>query len=620
MTRTELQEKVKLLPSAPGIYMMKNKDGKIIYVGKSKSLHNRVSHYFQPLSSLNPKTAKLSVNIDDFECIYTKSEAEALILENELIKRHSPKYNIKLKDAKSYPYVKISYRGEYPGIMFSRNRLDDKAKYFGPYVSSKSVNEIIDTVCKTFRVDSCGKSFRFGKKVSRPCLSYHMGQCIAPCTGEISVNEYREIFSEIEEFLGGDYKKVINNLESKMLAASENLEFENAAKYRDRISSIKKLSEHQSIISNPDKEIDVFGLHLGETSNAISVIFIRNGKVIDKEDYVFSVSELCDEYELCDFIERFYGNCGHIPATILLSFELSQENISELSLRLAMVAGRKVNISIPVRGEKRVYAQMASRNAGEAVRQKAEMLKRDEEVLVALAALLRLNVVPERIEAYDISNNGKDDIYAGMIVLENGKFKKSDYRAFSIKQQGQKQDDYSAMYEALKRRMIHLMNSEEKSSFSIRPDLILLDGGVGHVNTIKKLFSELKIDIAVIGMVKDDFHKTRTLTDGVAEISISKNMSIFSFIYGIQEEVHRYTFSLMDGSRNKKIKHSVLEDIPGVGKARATALIKRFKSIQNIKKASADELVVIAGISESLAYDILEYLNGGGKNNEDYNR
>ena len=611
MTRSELKEKVKLLPFAPGIYMMKDKTGKIIYVGKSKCLHNRVSHYFQPVSGLDVKTAKLSLNISDFECIYTASEAEALILENELIKRHNPKYNIKLKDAKTYPYIKVSSSKLYPDISLSRTRKDDRSQYYGPYVSSKNANDIIDIVCKSFGVASCGKNFEYGKRVCRPCLFFHMGQCIGPCSGKITSAEYRDIFKDIEHFLKGNYTDVIDDLKEKMNASAEKMDFENAAKFRDRITALQKLKEHQNIITDPEKEFDVFGLYTDDTSFSICVIFIRNGKVIDKEDHVFSSGEITDDQEISGFIERFYKNCGYVPRNVLLSFELANDTLDDLSGILGNLAGYTVKVSIPERGEKRVYAEMAKRNASETVRQKKEMMRNDEETLVKLASVLGLEVIPQRIEAYDISNNGMDDIYAGMIVLEDGKFKKSHYRVFSIKDLEDKQDDYASMREALRRRLNYLCDDccDTNESFSVAPDLILLDGGVGHVNAIKELMTELGLNITVIGMVKDDHHKTRTLTDGEYEISIAKEFGLFNFIYGIQEEVHRFTFSKMDASRNKKVKHSVLEGIDGIGEKKANLLLRRFKSVQNVKKASIEELMAVPGINKDIAINIKNFLN-----------
>ncbi len=618
LTRDELKEKVKLLPFAPGIYMMKDKNGKIIYVGKSKCLHNRVSHYFMPYETLDIKTRKLSSNIYDFECIYTASEAEALILENELIKRHTPKYNIKLKDAKTYPYVRLDMSKPYPKIGISRTRHGDKAVYFGPYTSTQNAREIIDTVCKTFKIDTCGKDFEYGKRLCRPCLFYHIGQCMGACSGNVTSAEYRDVYSDVERFLKGDYKEVINELTGKMNACAERMEFENAAKLRDRITALAKLEEHQNIITNPEKEFDVFGTFLGDTLGAVSIIFIRNGKVIDKDDYLFSSLEICDDYSLCDFIERFYKHCGHIPQNILLSFDIPQEMLVELSENLSAACGAKVKISVPERGEKKVYAGMAAHNASESVRQKLEMTKKDEDILVRLASLLHLEVVPDRIEAYDISNNGKDDMYCGMIVLENGRFKKSDYRVFSIKSLNGTTDDYAAMQEAIGRRLTYLVCPDKSNpSYSQRPDLILLDGGVGHVNTIKKLEEDMGLDIPLVGMIKDDFHKTRTLTDGENELGIAGDMSLFTFIYGIQEEVHRFTFSKMDASRNKKMKHSSLEKIPGVGEARAKALMKHFKSLTAIKNATEEELCSAEGISKSCAAEIVRYFKEQNPGNSD---
>ncbi len=610
MTHSELKAKVKLLPYAPGIYMMKDKNDKIIYVGKSKCLHNRVAHYFQPVSSLDAKTAKLSVNIHDFECIYTASEAEALILENELIKRHTPKYNIKLKDAKTYPYIKLSMEKSFPEISMTRTRKDDRASYFGPYVSSKNAKEIIDIVSKTFGIATCGKNFEFGKRICRPCLFFHLGQCMGPCSGKVSSVEYRDIFSEVEDFLKGNYSDVIETLQNKMMACAEKMDFENAARVRDRISSLKKLNEHQNIITDPDKEFDVFGLYHGETASSLCVIFIRNGKVIDKEEYIFSSDEILDDYELSGFIERFYKNCGHIPKNILLSFKLSETECDRLTDSLSTAAMTKVRLLVPERGEKKVYVEMAKRNASEAVRQKNEMVQKDEIILVKLASILNLEVVPSRIEAYDISNNATQDIYAGMIVLDEGKFKKSHYRVFNIKDLNDKQDDYASMSEALRRRLNYLTDASSSSdeSFTEIPDLILLDGGVGHVNVVKGILNEKGLSIPIVGMIKDEFHKTRTLTDGINEISIAKDIDIFTFIYKIQEEVHRFTFSKMDSSRNKKVKHSVLENVPGIGQAKSKMLLKRFKSIQNIASLTCEELTTVPGITTELAENILEYI------------
>jgi len=527
--RKEIIEKVKALPACPGIYMMKDMNGKIIYVGKSKSLKNRVPNYFQPPERLDIKTKKLAENIFDFECIYTSSEAEALILENELIKRHTPKYNIKLKDAKSYPYIKITSAKPYPKIFIVRKRQNDNAKYFGPYPSGSAAQQIVKTVQKAFKIASCEKEFIFGTAICRPCLDSHIGQCIAPCTGKISPAEYAEVFGEIELFLKGEYESAIKAMELKMESAAEDLRFEAAARFRDRATALKSLAQKQKIISSPDKEQDVFGLFEGNALSVIAILFIRNGVVIDKEEILFSADEVSDKYSLYDLLERYYTKMEHIPKNIITSFDLGEEAEHELSLAFSEKSGYKVVVHHPEKGEKKAIADMAVANAEEIARLRASAFERDSKVLFKLAEELKLECFPTRIEAYDISNNGQNDIYAGMIVLEDGKLKRSDYRSFQIKSLlGEKQDDYASMKEVIARRIAYL-NHEEKdvASFCEYPDLILLDGGKGHVSLIRTLVEEAGLSIPVFGMVKDAFHKTRTLTDGQNEISIAKDQSLF---------------------------------------------------------------------------------------------
>ena len=607
-TREELKEKVKLLPPSPGVYMMHDKTGKIIYVGKSKCLRNRVASYFQPLHRLSPKTAKLSERIDDFECIYTSTETEALILENELIKRHMPKYNIKLKDAKTYPYIRLSSEYGRPVITMTRRRKDDKAKYFGPYTSGIAANDIIKAASKAFRLPRCKKVLEPGKVVGRPCLYYHTGTCMGMCRGEITAEECKDLYARIERFLKGDFEGLLAELKENMMKAAQEMRFEAAAMYRDNIEALSLLSEQQRIITDPDKEFDVFGLYEGETVSALAILFIRGGKVLDKNVVTFSADEPVDEYMMTDLIERFYGKDAYFPRNILVSFPLGDENEKSLEAKLSFLADKHVNVHTPERGERRAYTLMAVNNACEAVRQKLSADEKDIKVLVELAGILGLEVVPERIEAYDISNNGVDDMYAGMITVSEGKFLKSDYRAFSIKRLVGETNDYAAMSEALERRLTHL--ADEKGAFSVRPDLILLDGGKGHVNTVKALMQSMCLDdIPVFGMVKDDYHKTRTLTDGERDISIAKNMSVFSFIYRIQEEVHRFTFSKMDASRTKKVKRSSLEDIKGVGAAKAKVLLSHFKTYTAVKNASVDELAEVSGISPDIAKTVYEHFH-----------
>lgn len=617
MTRTELIEKVKLLPYSPGVYMMKDKNDKIIYVGKSKSLRNRVGSYFQDPSKLTVKTAKLSSCICDFSCVYTDSETEALILENELIKRHSPKYNIKLKDSKSYPYVKIS-NDSYPHISLARVRKNDKCKYFGPYTSSKAVQDIIETVNRTFKTASCGKKFEYGKEVSRPCLNYHIGKCIAPCTGKIKPEEYKQVFSEVSDFLNGDYVKAKESLEKKMYDASEEMKFEVAAQYRDRIAAIDRLSENQKILSDLTADRDVFGIYEGDTLCVISILFIRSGRLIDKELIFFSSDELTDSEALTDLVLRYYSTHEYIPKCILLSFEIAEEDIEALTAYTSAKANRKVEIRTPIKGAAKELANLACENARQAVEQYSKEQGRSIKVLTHMYEYLSLDSVPMRIESYDISNNGKDSMYAGMIVVENGSFKKSDYRSFSIKTVDGV-DDYSAMREALDRRLSRLRDALDRKadatdpSFSAIPDLILLDGGVGHVSAVAPLLEKYNLPINLFGMVKDSFHKTRTLTDGENEVSIAHIRDIFTFIYGIQEEVHRYTFSKMDSSRRKVVKHSSLENIDGIGPSKAKAVLKHFGTLAAVKNATVEELENVSGINNEIAVNIYNYFHGNKK-------
>lgn len=588
----------------PGVYLMKNANGKIIYVGKSKCLKNRVSSYFHS-SGLNIKTQKLVSNIYDFEIIVTRTESEALVLENELIKRHNPKYNIKLKDAKTYPYIKLSVENGYPYLSMSRRRADLKAKYFGPYTSSYGVNDIIKTVQKIFKIPDCNKKFAFCKKISRPCLSYHLDNCLAPCTGNIPPDDYADSIKEIECFLKGDCKGAVSMLEEKMLTASENLQFEDAAKYRDSISNLKKLGQKQAVVSATKNEDDVFGYVETQTLSCVTVLKVRAGIVSDKDCIFLSPDEINDSEALCDLVLRYYDNFDLIPRNIFLSFDIGIEAEKDLSQTLSTLSGHSVIVHHTERGDKKALCDIAKNNSKEAINTRCAILSDTQETLINIAKLLSLEVVPERIESYDVSNSGETSIYCGMIVLENGKFKKSDYRAFSIKDLNG-QNDYEAMRSAIERRLCHI-NAEDDVSMNILPDLILLDGGQGHVGTIKELMKNMNFDIPVFGMVKDEHHKTRTLTDGEREISIAKNQQLFNFFYKIQEEVHRYTFGKMDSSRRKNVKTMALLEIEGIGEAKAKALLKHFGSVSEIKNASLEDLAEIPGISENVAKNIIEY-------------
>jgi len=602
----DFQEKLDTLPSFPGVYIMKNDKGKIIYVGKSKCLKNRVSSYFHSHGH-NLKTQKLVSNIYDFDIIVTRSEPEALVLENELIKRHNPKYNIKLKDAKTYPYIKMTVDGGFPKLSLSRRRVNNNGKYFGPYTSSYAVNDIIKTIQKIFRIPDCERKFSYGRSVCRPCLSYHLDYCLGPCAGNIKPEDYADTIKQIEYFLRGDSKSAVKMLEEKMYAASEGMHFEEAAKYRDSINNLKKLSDKQAVVSTPKNEEDVFGYFETETLSCVTVLKVRGGIVSDKETIFLSPDEINDKEALCDLVLRFYDNFDMIPRRIYTSFEIGSDGEIELSETLGELSGHSVSLHHPERGDKKALCDIAVSNSREAINTRLAVLSNNEETLINIARLLQLEVIPERIESYDISNSGQTSMYCGMIVLENSKFKKSDYRSFSIKELDG-QDDYGAMTEAIKRRLLHI-GSDDDLSMNIRPDLILLDGGTGHVNTIKKLMSDMNINIPVFGMVKDEHHKTRTLTDGENEISIAKNQEMFNFFYKIQEEVHRYTFGLMDASRRKTVKGSSLSDIDGIGPAKAKLLLKHFGTLSAVKEATMDELMTVSGISETIASNIINHFN-----------
>ena len=601
-----IEEKLSVLPHSPGVYLMKNQSDSIIYVGKSKNLKNRVSSYFQTPDKLSIKTRKLVSNIVDFEIIVTQTEAEALLLENELIKRHLPKYNIKLKDSKSYPYIKITNE-EYPHLAIEYDRKDDKCKYFGPYPSAKGARDIIETVQKTFKLPGCEKKLMCGKAVGRPCLNYHIDKCIAPCTGKISAEEYSDIFDEVALMLKGDYSAAEKSLETKMYKASEDMRFEAAAKYRDSIRYLKELEVKQKIKSVPGTEKDIFAYAETETYSAVAILLVRDGIIVDKNIVHIGTDEIADDEALCDLILRYYHNPETIPKEIALSFALEDEMYAAVSKILTERAGHGVTVFTPQKGKQKEMCNMAYDNALEAIRTRMHKEESDTSLLVRLAGILSLEVVPERIESYDISNSGDNDIYCGMIVIENTKFKKSDYRAFAIKTTDGV-DDYGSMKEALSRRFAHILDKNDSSSLHICPDLILLDGGMGQVSVVKAVADEMDIDIPIFGMVKDKFHKTRTITDGVNEIRIAKDSQIFSFIYKIQEEVHRFTFSKMDASRRKRMKKLELTNVKGIGEAKAKALYERFKTLDELKKATLDELTSVKGINEETALLLIRYL------------
>ena len=611
-----LKKKAQDLPHKSGVYVMKNKAGKIIYIGKAKFLANRVSQYFVFYPHRDFKTNKLVENIADFDFIVTGNEIEALILENQQIKLHAPKYNIKLKDGKNYPYLRINIAGEYPVLSIVRSRVSaDKALYFGPYSSKGSIFKMIDEINKNFRLPVCKNEFPRDIKKKRPCLNHRIDRCMGVCAGGVSSEEYKGIIDSAVMFIKGEYKDIIKKYSADMQAASDDLDFEKAAGFRDKILALEKLRSKQKIVAAPEVDEDVFGVYIGDTSSCISIFNIRYGAIIDKETEHFAYDEILDEDGFLQYMQSYYTVRDSVPRHIVSSIEISEENISLIESWLGDKAGRKVKLICPKKGEHKVTADLAVTNAREAQRVYREKYSRDVNKLALVAKSLGLEALPQRIESFDVSNSGGENITCGMIVVEDGNFRKGDYKSFNIKQ-GQA-DDYAAMGEAVRRRFenyLELAGVSPENGFAKLPDLILLDGGKGHVSAIKKVLHDfdnrLIAGVPVFGMVKDEYHKTRGLTDGEREINIAKDQGVFVFFYKIQEEVHRYALRRMDIKRRKTVKQSVLHDIKGLGDAKIKKLFEHFKSIDEIKQAGADELVKVKGLTRANAESIVAYFAG----------
>ena len=582
---------------------MKNADGDIIYVGKSKKLKNRVTTYFTG-SNHSPKTARMVSLVQDFDYIVCATEIEALALENVLIKKHSPKYNIKLKDAKSYPYIKVSAE-EYPRIFVTRERKSDKAHYFGPYQGSSAAHTALETVVKIFGLYTCRRSFPKDIGKERPCIYRDMGRCVAPCAGGVSAEEYRALVKCAEWVLDGNIKATVTSLTREMEYAAEEMEFERAAQLRDSIKALGALVEKQKVVADEKVMRDVFAVYIGETESVLSMLSIRGGALVNKNQFILSLADFNSGEDAVSLIADYYDTAGNIPREIMLDFDISEDDLSLLSEYLTLSAPYKVTVKIPSRGDGRRLCDMALENAKETARQNRLTVEREDKSVKRLGELLALSETPKRIEAYDISNFGNESIFASMVVYADGKLKKSDYRAFGIKTTDG-QDDYGSMREALRRRLAHV--GDGTASLGEAPDLILLDGGVGHVCAIKELFAELDVDIPVFGMVKDDYHKTRAITDGDEEISIAREMNVYTFIYNLQEEAHRFALKHSSKDKSKKLTTSTLTKIDGIGEKKARALLDSMPYAR-IKTASEKELAAIKGISERDAKAIHEYFS-----------
>ncbi len=613
MTREELFEKAKLLPATPGVYIMRNKSGRIIYVGKSKALKNRVSSYFSPYSDHRGKTKRMVESVNDFEVYYTLTELEALIQENQFIKQFQPRYNIKLKDGGGYPYIKLT-NSAYPEFSIVYKRTAGNDKYYGPYSSHHVARDILETVRKAFALPTCGKEFPKDIGKGRPCLNYHIGRCCAPCVrGNVSAEEYKELVNRASALLKGDGKKLIAQLEEGMEIAAEGLNFELAAKLRDCIYAVKKLNDKQQIVCSPSVEADIIGVYADDLGSALSLLFVRSGAIVDRENFFFGADEIINSPNLVSFFQRYYELRGYIPKKIYIDFQLEQADNELFTEWLCEKAGFKVSVIYPERGDMRALAVRASENAKQLILHKRKNEDRKKDFLISLSQLLGLEVIPDRIESYDVSHSAGEYTSCGMIVLEHGSFAKRKYRGFNIKTVDDG-NDLAALEECIRRRFTH-DNDEEGWEY---PDLLLIDGGENQVKRVKGVLYEMGISIPVFGMIKDEHHKTRTLTDGENEISLITRQDAFVFIYKIQEEVHRYSLSLMDAKRRNAVKKSSLTEIKGIGAKKANDLMLHFGTLAALKGATREQLLEVKGITEPVADAILEYF--GKEQNENNNR
>ena len=591
-----IEEELKKLPGKPGVYIMHGEKDEIIYVGKAVSLKNRVRQYFQSSRNKGAKIEQMVTHITRFEYIVTDSELEALVLECNLIKEHRPKYNTMLKDDKTYPFIKVTVNEPYPRVLFSRTMKKDKAKYFGPYTSSTAVKDVIELVRKIYMVRSCNRSLPRDCGKDRPCLYYHMKQCTAPCQGNVSEEAYKQNIGQVLHFLNGNFQETIDQLTEKMMAASEEMRFEDAAGYRDLINSIRRIGERQKITTYGEEDRDIIAVAMDESEDlreqdaVVQVFFMRGGRLIGRDHFFLRVARGDTKAQvLSSFLKQFYAGTPFIPAEIMMQTEIEDGEIIEDWL----TARRKqrVHIRVPKKGTKEKLVELAKENAWMVLSKDRERIKREEGRTIGavkeIEDWLGLKDIV-RMEAYDISNISGFESVGSMVVYEKGKPKRSDYRKFKIKWV-QGPNDYASMEEVLTRRFTH-ESKGEYDSFSILPDLILMDGGRGQVNIARKVLGELGIDIPVCGMVKDDNHRTRGVYFNNVEIPIDTSGEGFHLVTRIQDEAHRFAIEYHRSLRSKEQVHSVLDDIPGIGETRRKALMRRFRSVENIRDASVEEL------------------------------
>lgn len=612
---------LKNLPDKPGVYLMKNSLGEVIYVGKAKILKNRVKSYFQNSKNHSEKVKVLVKNIAEFEYIVTDSEMEALILECNLIKKYSPKYNILLKDDKFYPFIKITIKDDFPRVFVTRNFSRDGSKYFGPYTNGTAVYETIDLIYKIFPLRTCKLSIKENGESIRPCLNYHIKKCLGPCGGHISKDEYGKMINEIIDILSGKDTYVTKMLKTEMENAAENLEFEKAASLRDKILSIEAIVEKQKIFKTMEGDEDFINIDQDEKDSCIQVFFSRDGKILGREHFIFentaneSIAEILEE-----FIASFYGGTAKIPKTIFVP-EINEVDLIEEYLTIKR--GSKVWIKVPKKGQKKDMLEMVKNNARITLEKFKDKYLKDKEInkisLQELQNLLELDEWPNRIESYDISNIQGVDSVGTMVVFEEGRAKNSDYRRFKIKTV-KGANDYDSMREILTRRFNHGLEEikaiQERNlklsagKFSNFPDLIMMDGGKGQVNVALEVLESLNINIPVCGLVKDDKHQTRGIVYNNDELIINRSSNLMQLIRRIQDEVHRFAITYHRSLRDKRTLHSILDDIPNIGEKRRRALLMKFGSVENIKKAKIEELLEVPSIDKKSAESIYSYFNG----------
>lgn len=616
----DIKEELKKLPQKPGVYIMKDETDNIIYIGKAISLRNRVRQYFQSPKNQPLKVQKMVPNIKEFEYIVTDSELEALILECNLIKKHRPKYNILLKDDKQYPYIKITINELYPRIFITRKREKDKAKYYGPFTAGISVKEFIELIHNLWPLRRCSKNLNT-KLNERPCLNYYIGNCKAPCNRMITPQEYRVFVDNAINLLEGKYDDIIDSMKIKMNEAAENLEFEKAADLRDKIKSIKRVSEKQKIVNSSMNDQDVIAFARYNDEALVQIFFVRNGKVMGREHFMLDNLDSMTRSEIMtEFIKEFYSNTTFIPKEILLQEQIQDKEI--IQMWLSSLKEQKVYINVPQKGEKYELVELVAKNAMIILEQFGDKIKREnKKTMLALEQIqqaLQIDTKLERIEAYDISNIQGFESVASMVVFESGNPKRSDYRKFKIKSV-LGPNDYASMEEVITRRFTHALAEIEKlksenidiieGKFSKLPDIIFMDGGKGQINVAKNVLKQLNLNIPVCGMIKDDRHRTRGLIYEEQEINLASNSEGFKLITRIQDEVHRFAIEYHRSLRSYNQLHSVLDDIDSIGSVRRKALMKRFGSIEKIQQASIEELLDTDGMNKKSAESVYNFFH-----------